>query len=130
MLSNIQNSEYESETSYERVFDDGTGNGFWFPCFEDGKLKPDMSNDAMTNFNWCMENPDLFVRFNKIVSTTRRFRVPAHGRCSCGNEVYLQDEYYGACQCEKCGKWYSLSGQELLPPDQWGWDGTPMEEDW
>ena len=51
------------------------------------------------------------------------YREPAHGICRCGEEVTLIDEYMGSCQCENCGQWYNLFGQELLPPNQW-------EEDW
>ena len=33
--------------------------------------------------------------------------------------VYLYDRYRAACQCPKCGRWYNLFGQELLPPEMW-----------
>ena len=57
--------------------------------------------------------------FNKIIEYEHSIRDNAHGTCECGNEVELYDEYYGACQCEKCGKWYNLFGQELNPPTYW-----------
>jgi hypothetical protein len=28
----------------------------------------------------------------------------------------------GACQCENCGQWYNIFGQELIDPEYW--------EDW
>ena len=74
---------------------------------------------ALENYKWCLENPDRFVRFDKVVKESWIVRNDAHGTCHCGNEVYLYDEYYGACQCDKCGQWYNLSGQELLPPEDW-----------
>ncbi len=83
-----------------------------------------MTEAAQENFEWCMQHPEKFVRFNYVETTTLRWRSPSTGLCSCGATVYLHSEYMGACQCPKCGTWYSLSGQELLPPDQWGWDGT------
>jgi len=39
--------------------------------------------------------------------------------CKCGNELELRNELHGACRCPNCGKWYNMSGQELLPPDEW-----------
>ena len=53
---------------------------------------------------------------------------PAIGKCSCGNEFELVDQYAGACECEKCHQWYNLFGQELLPPDKWDMDD--YEEPW
>lgn len=58
-----------------------------------------------------------------------RERPCAIGECKCGAEVPLMDQYMGACECPGCGQWYNLSGQELLPPEEWGYDGTPLEGD-
>jgi len=119
MLKNYVPSEYRTITEYHIVFDDGRGNGSWFPCDKDGNLSKDLHPCAMENYkNRCMESHDKYVRFNEVIETKRRIRDEAHGTCSCGQEVYLSNEYYGACQCEKCGKWYNLFGQELLPPEK------------
>ena len=45
-----------------------------------------------------------------------------------GNLLELWDQYYGACRCPKCGKWYNLFGQSLLSPDYWEMD--PSEEEY
>jgi hypothetical protein len=31
----------------------------------------------------------------------------------------LEDQYYAACQCPKCGQWYNIYGQHLRPPEEW-----------
>ena len=118
MLKNIVRAARKTDIEYELCFDDGHENGFGFPCDKVGKVK-DISPEAVANLAWCMEHPEKFVRFNKVVKYTRSYTVPGHGTCSCGAEVDLYDEYYGACQCPKCGQWYNLFGQELLPPEQW-----------
>lgn len=129
MLTNVTESTWEESTWHELVFDDGHNNGFGFPCDENGTVPDDLNDAAKDNLAWCRLNPKKFVRFSKVVKHKQRYRKPAQGRCKCGEIVILQNEYMGACQCQKCGQWYNLFGQELLDPDKWGWDGTPMEED-
>ena len=128
MLRNYVPSEYHTVVEYELVFDDGHNNGFGFPCDATGKLlqREEENPCAHANMRRCLENPEKFVRFNKIIKYERSVRDNAHGTCVCGNEVELWDSYLGACQCEKCGRWYNLFGQELLPPENWEED--PSEE--
>lgn len=128
MLKNYTPAEYRTVTEYELVFDDGHNNGFGFPCDSTGKLLEGLNPAAYENRLRCMMHPEQFVRFNKVIRHDRRVKDFAHGTCSCGNEVELIDHYLGACQCGKCGKWYNLFGQELLPPDQWG--GDSHDEDY
>lgn len=47
-------------------------------------------------------------------------------RCECGEEFFLEDRYYGCCQCPGCGRWYAIAGYEVNPPDEWEED---LEED-
>lgn len=121
MLKNYTPAEYRTVVEFELAFDDGRGNGFGFPCDKDGKLleTEEQNPAAHANLRFCMEHPERFERFNRVVRYERRVRDNATGTCSCGNEVELYDACCGACQCEKCGRWYNLFGQELLPPDQW-----------
>lgn len=119
MLRNFTPVQYHIDTTYELVFDDGRNNGYGFPCDKYGNLAKDINPCAMENYKWCMENPDKFKRFNEIITLRHRVRDDAHGTCTCGQEVYLFDQYYGACECEKCGKWYNLFGEEILPPSEW-----------
>lgn len=119
MIQNYVPSQRRTVVEYDLRFDDGCGNGFAFPCDENGNLHNDLHLCAIENYKWCLENPDKFVRFNKIVKTTYAVKEPAHGTCHCGSEVYLSGGYYGACQCDECGQWYNLSGQELRPPEDW-----------
>jgi hypothetical protein len=119
MIQNYTPAEYKTVTEYNLVFDDGYNNGYSFPCDENGNLFDDLQPAAIENYQWCLEHPDKFVRFNKVIKYDYRVKEDAHGICYCGNLVYLYDEYYGACQCDQCGQWYNLSGQELLPPEEW-----------
>lgn len=119
MLKNYTPSQRRTEVRYDLVFDDWRGNGFWFPCDMDGNLLNRTNEAAMENYKWCLEHPEKFARFNKVVKQEYTVRDNAHGTCSCGNEVELYNAYDGACECEKCGKWYNLFGQELLPPTDW-----------
>ncbi len=119
MISNYTPAEYKIVVEYDLVFDDGHDNGFAFDCDENGVLSEHLQPEAKANYEWCLKHPERFERFNKVVARKWRIREDAHGICHCGNIVYLRDEYYGACQCTECGQWYNLSGQELLPPEDW-----------
>ena len=121
MLRNFTPRKYYTIKEYELVFDDGYNNGYGFPCDVNGKLLQSEEENpcAHVNMRRCLEHPEKFVRFNKIIATERRAYDNAHGTCICGNEVELWDSYLGACQCETCGRWYNLFGQELLPPENW-----------
>lgn len=119
MIRNFQRGGWMEETSYElQFFYDNTG-GCAFPCDEHGKVSDALNPLARENYKRCLESPEKFQIFNHVHKLVRRWREPDKGTCHCGNTVYLQNEYMGACQCERCGQWYNLSGQELLPPDKW-----------
>ncbi len=128
MLKDFVRAEYRNVVEYELCFDDGENNGFGFPCDANGNVFPLEHEAARNNLEWCMEHPEKFKRYNAVVRYSRRVKEPAHGICFCGEEVYLFDQYYGACQCPKCGRWYNLFGQEMLPPEYWEHD--PSEEEW
>lgn len=121
MLKNYIPVSYHTVIEYELVFVDGCKNGYAFPCDANGKLLQSEEENpcAHANLRRCLEHPEKFERFNKIVKYERIGKDNAHGTCSCGNEVELWDQYIGACQCGKCGKWYNLFGQELVPPEHW-----------
>ena len=129
MLKNFVQARTKERVSFSRVFDDGRGNGFWFPCNVDGELlTKEMTDCAMNNYRDCMKNPERFSRYNAVVAERNTYTEAAHGTCTCGAEVELYDQYYGACQCGQCGRWYNLFGQSLLPPEQW--DRDPSEEEY
>lgn len=46
------------------------------------------------------------------------YEEPAVGLCSCGNHVTLTDQFFGSCECSKCGQWYTLYGQACLNPEE------------
>lgn len=49
------------------------------------------------------------------VETSRNaYVLPATGRCTCGCEVALSDPLNN--ECERCGRWYNMMGQEKINP--------------
>lgn len=128
MLKNYVPPEWKTHEEYELCFDDGFNNGYGFPCDANGNVLPLKCEAARKNLAYCREHPDEFVRAGEILTYRIRYKEPAHGICTCGQDVPLTDEYCGACQCHICGRWYNLFGQELLPPDQWETD--PSEEEY
>lgn len=130
MLKNYKQGEWKTVVEYELVFDDGHNNGFGFLCDREGTLleSEEQNPAAYGNYQNCLKHPEQFVRFNEIVRYERKYREPGHGTCICGAEVELNNQYYGACQCPECGRWYNLYGQSLLSPEQWERD--PSEEEY
>lgn len=130
MLKAYTPATYRTVTEYELAFDDGHNNGFAFPCDRDGRLleSEDQNPAAHESLKFCLAHPEKFERFNEIAVTRRMVRENAKGICSCGEDLELWDQYYGACQCPSCGRWYNLFGQELLPPERW--EADPSEEEW
>ena len=119
MLKNIIASKSEEKFYFRLDFNlkEEPSAGFSFDCDEKGNVK--ITNEAaQKNYEYAKAHPEKydgpFIR--KINYTDVE---PAHGECSCGNTVYLQNQFMGACQCSKCGKWYNLFGQELLSPEFW-----------
>ncbi len=122
MINNYVGAERKLYTFYELCFDDGHGNGCGFPCDANGNVSG-LIDAAKRNLEYCMAHPEKFRRWNKVVAYKQWYSEPARGTCSCGEEIILTDQYYGACECPSCGKWYNLFGQELQPPERWedGW---------
>lgn len=128
MLKNFVRQDTKTVVRYSLVFTDGDGNGYSFPCDADGVVVDNLPPEAKENLKWCFEHPDEFEVYDEIERYEDRVVEHAHGTCTCGNEVYLYDEYYGACRCEKCGRWYNMFGQELLDPKYWEKD--PADEEY
>lgn len=118
MLRDYQRAEYKTIVEYSLDFTDEYGDGFSFPCDAAGELLPGLTQCARENYAHCLAHKDDFV-VNGFVAHKRRIKENASGTCICGNHVELWNEYNGACECEQCGRWYNLFGQELLPPELW-----------
>lgn len=100
-------------------FTNEAGGGMRFDCDEDGTPKF-QGEAARFNYEYAIAHPDLYhAEYNVVKRWKRTIIEPAHGTCPCGETVYLTDEYIGACQCPRCGRWYNLYGQELIPPEYW-----------
>ena len=117
----ISERHRESKTDYERCFEYAPYCGYGFPCDKHGNiLFNEMTDCAIDNYKDCIngkhpELTDVGVRKN-----THTWTEDAIGICDkCGAKVGLYDEYCGACQCEKCGQWYAMNGQQIYPPTMW-----------
>lgn len=120
MLTIIKESEYVDYDEYELVFYREPGYGFGFPCDKDGNLLPGLTDAAIENHRWALEHKEKFpYAFNEIEHRVRHCREPAIGKCRCGSEFPLENQYQGACECPGCGQWYNLFGQELRDPSTW-----------
>lgn len=122
MINNFKPGEIVEKIDYEvRFYRDASG-GFAFPCDKDGKLIVDSNTNpaAIKNYEWCLENKDEFpYDFNRVVETHHSWREPNTGTCHCGQHIELVNQYMGACECPKCGRWYNIWGQELNNPSTW-----------
>lgn len=118
MLTNITPREHKTIREYYIDFFRDEDGGFSFPCDPDGALY-ELPPAAKENYEWCMEHPEEFKFWNVLTIYERNYTENASGDCICGNRVELWDQYQGACECEKCGRWYNLFGQELLRPEYW-----------
>ena len=129
MLHNYVPAERKTSVSYDLSFFYGEEHaGFGFPCDAAGNVLPFQCEEAKQNYEYCMAHPEDFKTFAHVTKYVSHYTEPAHGTCSCGEEVELYDQYYGACQCPKCGQWYNLFGQSLVPPECWEHD--PADEEY
>lgn len=121
MLKDIVRPERRLEVTYGLRFYVDAGGGLEFPCDADGNVKRNqMTEVAIQNYEDCLKHPEKYpYAFNEVHKYSRWVKDIPYGTCKCGDRVYLLNEYMGACQCGKCGQWYNLFGQELLPPEDW-----------
>ena len=93
--------------------------GFSFECDKDGNVdlesKPDIARE---NYEKCLSGEHDVV-FRGIEHDEWSYRVPAVGKCNdCGCEVELA-QFTNTCDC---GADYNMSGQQLAPREQWGYE--------
>lgn len=119
-LKIIKERESKESITYSLEFDyrDDSGGGFTFPCNQQGEILEDkMPQTAIDNYHRCLRDNRLTLPY---VHTHKNHWVePAVGECVCGEQVVLESQYMGACQCPKCGQWYNIFGQSLIPPEHW-----------
>ena len=130
MLKNMTKAERCVNTEYYYDFEyEYNASGFRFPCSREGHIYiEDLTEDGYHNLMHCLSHIDDFV-WHGIREVETVYTEPAKGECSCGNLVELWNQYHGACQCERCGRWYNLFGQELIPPEYWEDDDENYYDD-
>lgn len=120
MLKNFTPRERKTIVEYEIEFlYPDMNSGYGFPCTETGELLSNDNDCLVANYSYCLAHPEEFEVYNHLRKMTHSYTENAHGTCECGEEVSLWDEYYGACSCPNCGRWYNLFGQEINPPIYW-----------
>ena len=125
MLKNIVERQTKIVVTFHLVFErDDVGNsGYIFDCDEQGNpiFDPEYEECQRANYERALAaGPEEFAcSYNRFIRRHNRVTENAHGTCICGEEVELYDQYRGACQCPKCGRWYNLFGQSLIDPQYW-----------
>jgi hypothetical protein len=119
MIDIIKPRQPETYTEYAIIFTDDELSGYSFPCDKDGNIKF-ASECAIKNYELALTQKERFTKaYNELETRVHNYTAPAIARCHCGAKIALENEYQGACECEKCGRWYNLFGQELIHPDGW-----------
>lgn len=116
----IKEREPKESITYSLEFDykDDPSGGFTFPCNRQGEiLKDKMPQTAIDNYHKCLKDNRLTSPY--IRTYKNHWVEPAVGECVCGEEIVLENQYMGACQCPRCGQWYNIYGQSLIPPEYW-----------
>lgn len=107
--------------NYERFglsFDYGSGGGWCFDCDEDGQLL-EVGPFAKMGMTIAI-NDFLDGKASMAILTFKsQYTEPAIGKCVCGAEVVLYDDYGHGIDCDGCGRIYSSLGSELRPRSQW-----------
>lgn len=151
MLKIISERHRETHTEYRLNFDlinEPHGNGYSFPLLsKDAAIIPLKESETEVNkYVSCSEEECTWWEcYLKVKDDRERYEEPyvskhswswmepAHALCKCGQEILLQDDYLGCCQCPNCGQWYNMFGQEVLDPSKWEEDLDDDEwfdEDW
>ena len=101
---------------YERDYYRGSELCHSFPCDVKGNMMFNkMTPQGIESFKRISSNDEYVFQVGKYKHS---WMEPAIGICdNCKREVRLVSDDHGACKC-KCGAWYSLSGQALVPPNQ------------
>ena len=115
----LKSREHHSETSYHLSYHwrGDAGAGFCFDCDENGNVDvASMIPVAYENYQKCV-NGDFDVVCDGVEEHHHNWTSPAVGECPCGGEVELAGF---TNTCEKCGRDFNMSGQELADRSQWG----------
>lgn len=112
----IKQRERKEEIYYTYDFERGDGSGFTFPCNSIGEVQLNEYNKE--SYDYCIQHKDEF-EWEGILKHKNHYIEPAIGRCVCGEEFELIDQYMGACECPGCGQWYNIYGQSLINPEYW-----------
>lgn len=119
MLNIIKERTPETITEYylDFIYKEDPEAGYCFPANKDGTPAFDqMCPEAKANYERCLTDERLIGP--ELRKEVRTYMNPAVGKCSCGSEVVLDSDYYGAVRCD-CGRWYNLFGQSLKDPKYW-----------
>lgn len=131
----IAPSRHVTTVEWRRSFEwiDCPGAGFSFNCDENGNITKPLNDDGTIN-NCAVESMIECFTNDKIVDDGyadwgHTYHEGPQVECDCGNTVYCNSGF--ANDCERCGREYNGSGQQLAPRSQWGGEFvTQPEEDY
>ncbi len=116
----IKQREFVEVKSYRLCFqwkDGSKHHGFSFPSDKDGNVNfSEMCEAGIENYNKCISGEHDVIPMD-VECFEHEYTEPAIGECVCGEEVQL-DGFTNTC--DKCGRDYNSSGQELANREQWG----------
>ena len=136
MIKIISERHIEYRTIFELQFDLkgwDKGDGYSFPLINGNtEVVPCKQDENTLDYVPCSEEEcPWWENYLKVKNNIERYEepyisklaysyiVPAKAICYCGNEIYLNGDRMGVCQCSKCGRRYNMFGQKLNDPDTW-----------
>ena len=112
----------EEVKEFRLVYEDKQGNGYSFPCDEEGNIRLEECHYPETIKKSLVKarSEEWEGKNGEVVTFISRNR---YGICpQCGRRVYFGGSgwaaYMGSAECE-CGQWYNSYGQALKPPEDW-----------
>lgn len=122
------------KTRYVLAFDDAKipGSGYSFPCDKDGAIlwdKVSYPEATRKSLAYCKAHPDRWTSQSRNGRVAEVIDLKRYGICPyCGRKVYIVGSgYMGAFECA-CGRWYTVLGQEVKPPDEWEDLDEPLDD--
>ncbi len=95
--------------------------GFSFDSDEKGKVDREKLNPAAAeNYDLCLARVQTGEMHDRGVEEHHHYYTnPAVAECYCGKELVLDNWLENECEC---GRNFNMSGQELAPRSQWGYE--------
>jgi hypothetical protein len=118
---------HEFNLNFHIVGDEGAC--YSFECDEQGNVKTEgFAPIALENLAICQANVDGKYHPPVVKRYDWSYWQPAEMKCGCGMLIHLTDALDN--ECERCGKYYNMSGQEVIPSHKCDEQGNPYDYDY